>query len=198
MSSLCSKDTNVKLHLVKSLLLLGSSPDKNLTPKTDSRFFSRTKRTLWPWFSNISILRMLAFILVWPQHRLERFPVPLNCLLRVEFNNYWRWFLFFKRFFAILLFYVENTTGFKPNSLLSWSRHIGVNLCFVILSIDGAANVYKPFCIMVFICCWLKRLANLFLRRHLTYQYTFKHNFSIKCRFLFSFVPMHIFSTKLL
>ena len=165
MSSLCSKDTNVKLHLVKSLLLLGSSPDKNLTPKTDSRFFSRTKRTLWPWFSNISILRMLAFILVWPQHRLERFPVPLNCLLRVEFNNYWRWFLFFKRFFCHSLFYVENATGLKPNSLLSWSRHIGVNFWFEILSIDGAANVYKPFCIMIFICCWLKRLTNLLLMR---------------------------------
>ena len=58
---------------------------------------------------------------------------------------------FFQEFFCHSLPYVENATGFKPNSLLSWLRHIGVNLCFVILSIDGAANVFKIFCIMVFI-----------------------------------------------
>ena len=54
---------------------------------------------------------------------------------------------FFREIFCHSLFYVETR---KCYSLISWLR---VELCFVILSIDGAANVYKPFCIMVFICC---------------------------------------------
>ena len=74
----------------KNRLSPGSNPARSLIPRTDSRCFSRRKRTLWPWFFSISIPRMLVFIHVWLRLPREKFHAQLNYPWKVEWPNYWR------------------------------------------------------------------------------------------------------------
>ena len=74
----------------KNRLSPGSNPARSLIPRTDSKCYSRRKRTLWPWFFNISIPRMLVFIHVWLRLPREKFHAQLNYPWKVEWPNYWR------------------------------------------------------------------------------------------------------------
>ena len=79
-----SRDVKRLLEKEKSQPLHGSNLVKNLTLKIGSRFCSKMRKILLPWYSNISTLKMLDFILVLLPLLLVKFLAQLNYLWREE------------------------------------------------------------------------------------------------------------------